>query len=105
MDKLTYGDGKLIPSPKEFYNNTMPEGFSMTRSAYETLLRSLVLRIPNVRFTKGTVTGVKPEAQNRQRLKTVTFRGGHEGLAVTHQPAELVLGTLINTYFCSYAHA
>ena len=87
-----YMDGTFVPSPKEFYPDGIPEIFSMSRSAYETLLRRLVVRIPNVRFIKGNVTGVTPSAGDSKRLDSVTYRSTDDPKALSVQKAQLVIG-------------
>lgn len=89
---MFYVDGTLVPPPKEHYPGGMPDVFSMSRSAYETLLRALVARIPNIRFTKGIVTGVTPSPDDGKRLGSVTYRNGDGSNAHAVQKADLIVG-------------
>lgn len=94
IDGMVYMDGTHVIPPKEYYpDDDIPEIFSMSRGAYETLLRRLVLRIPNVRFMKGSVTGVTPSAGDSGRLESVTYRAGDDLKALSVQKAQLVVGT------------
>lgn len=89
----SYMDGTHIPAATEFYQGgLMPEVFSMTRSAYETLLRFLVTRIPNVRFAKGTVTGIHVDKLDSKRIESVSYRGGADGTTTNTQTAKLIIG-------------
>lgn len=85
--------GTHIPPPVEFYpKDGFPEAFNLSRGAYETVLRLLVSDIPNVRFVKGTVSGVKPSLANPKRLETVVYRPGPDAKLTLEQKAELVVG-------------
>lgn len=65
--------------------------FSLSRGAYEILLRALVLRTTtNVRFVRGTVIGLRRDLGGQQKIDGVMYRSG-TGESVQVQ-AELVVG-------------
>ena len=70
----------------------------MSRGAYETLLRGLVARISNVRFVKGTVTGVKPSSEDSRKVESVSYRAGGDSETITTQTAQLIIGTPV--FYC-----
>lgn len=70
----------------------MPDVFSMTRGAYETLLRGLVAKIPNVRFVKGIVTGITSSSEDIRRVESVSYRKGVDSTEIAVQTARLVIG-------------
>lgn len=84
-------DGTLVHQPKEFYPDGVPEAFTMSRTAYENLLRCLVARVPNVRFMKGTVSAVTPSPEDQGRISSVTYRG-EDGKSTEVENAEVVVG-------------
>lgn len=83
-------DGHLIHQPTEFFPpGQCPETFMCSRTAYENLLRSLVVKLPNVRFVNGTVSAVVPSAEDQGVLTVVKVRtdGGERDVGV-----DLVVG-------------
>lgn len=105
MDASIIMDGVPVPSPVEFFpGGLLPEVFSMTRGAYETLLRFLVTRIPNVRFVKGTVTGIQVYANDTQKIESVSYRGGEDSQTNITQKVQLLIGTPLVFYtICNHS--
>lgn len=65
----------LLRQPREYFpDGHCPDGFMLSRTAYENLLRFLVLREPNVHFLNGTVSAITPSAVDQGRLSGVKVR-------------------------------
>lgn len=90
----TYSSGVVTPYPIEYYPRGPPETFNLSRGAYETLLRFLVTRVPNVRFVKGTVSGVTVSSEDPKKLDGVAYRIGQDTKETKEEKAELVIGKL-----------
>lgn len=95
-------DGVHIPHPTSWFKDgKLPEVFSTSRGAYETLLRRLILSIPNVLFVDGTIMEVKQSDEILGKLEQVIYRTNTGALAT--QEATLVVGkSLVCVLFVEY---
>lgn len=92
-------NGAPVPPPTEYFPNGLPEGFHISRGAYETILRFLVTGIPNIRFVSGTVSEVKRSTQDAHKLGAVVYRAGGDAKTTIEQKAELVVGKCFYALF------
>lgn len=100
-DLQLHMSGKHMEAPYDFYNGKLPNFLSLSRPAYETLLRKLVRKnCDNVEFVIGTVTGMDVDvdgpsqglegAGTGHRVQSVTIRS-KDGVEST-EPALLLIG-------------
>ncbi|KAG8887484.1 hypothetical protein FRB98_009565 [Tulasnella sp. 332] len=77
---------KLTPEVFTTRDPRTPIGLSVSREAFETLLRRLVVKSrPNISFITGTVDGFKRQAHDNRHLSAVTVRDQEE------QPATFIV--------------
>ncbi|KZS95632.1 hypothetical protein SISNIDRAFT_483856 [Sistotremastrum niveocremeum HHB9708] len=99
-DLQLHMSGRHMEAPYDFYDGKLPNFLSLSRPAYETLLRKLVRKnCDNVEFVIGTVTGMDIDvdgpsqglegAGTGHRVQSVTIRS-KDGVETT-EPALLLI--------------
>ncbi|KLO08764.1 hypothetical protein SCHPADRAFT_931591 [Schizopora paradoxa] len=86
--------GRVFRSSKHWYpEGEAPQIFSCSRDAYERLLRCLVMKSSSrIRQVTGTVTGVKPFADDHSKIeKVVVSKSDSDGTKLLEIPAALVV--------------
>ncbi|KLO08766.1 hypothetical protein SCHPADRAFT_944179 [Schizopora paradoxa] len=86
--------GRFFRSPRVWYpNGRAPEMFVCSREAYERLLRFLVVKYSSrIRRIAGTVTGIKPYADDPQKIESaIVSQSSPTGVNTSEVSAALVV--------------